>query len=65
MPSRLTLNRKFRNRGLEFGKDMLFYCGGSYRVAASIDRIVHEGTGELLLFKTPSILLEGVTAIGG
>jgi hypothetical protein len=60
-----TLNHKSRNRGLEFGIDMLFYCGGSYRVAASIDRIVHEGTGELLLFKTPSILLEGVTAIGG
>jgi hypothetical protein len=61
----LTLNRKFRNRGLEFGDELLFYCGGSYRVAASIDRIVHEGTGELLQFKTPSILLEGATGIGG
>ena len=61
----LTLNRHSRNRGLEFGKDMLFYCGGSYRVAASINRIVHEGTGELLMFKTPSILLEGVTSVGG
>jgi hypothetical protein len=60
-----TLNSKYRNRGLEFGIDMLFYCGGSYRVAASINRIVHEGTGELLVFKTPSILLEGVTGIGG
>ena len=60
-----TLNQKLRNRGLEFGEDMLFYCGGSYRVAARIDRIVHEGTGELLQLKTPSILLEGVTAIGG
>jgi hypothetical protein len=61
----VTLNRKFRNRGLEFGEELLFYCGGSYRVAASIDRIVHEGTGELLQFKTPSILLEGATGIGG
>lgn len=61
----LTLNRKNRNLGLEFGEDMIFYCGGSYRVAASINRIVHEGTGELLQFKRPSILLEGVTAIGG
>jgi hypothetical protein len=26
---------------------------------------VHEGTGELLHFKTQSILLEGVTGIGG
>lgn len=61
----LTLNREFRNRGLEFGKDMLFYCGGSYRVAARVDRILHEATGEMLTFKTPSIVLEGVTAIGG
>jgi hypothetical protein len=60
-----TLNRKFRNRGLEFGRDMLFYCGGSYRVVARVDRLVHEGTGELLELNTPSILLEGVTAIGG
>lgn len=61
----LTLNRHSRNRGLEFGKDMLFYCGGSYRVAASINRIVHEATGELLMLKTPSILLKGVTSVGG
>lgn len=61
----MTLNRNSRNRGLGFGGDMLFYCGGSYRVAARINRIVHEGTGELLLLKTPSILLEGVTGIGG
>jgi hypothetical protein len=61
----LTLNDKLRNRGLEFGIDMLFYCGGSYRVVASINRIVHERTGEMLLLKTPSILLEGVTGVGG
>ena len=55
----VTLNRNSRNRGLEFGEEIIFYCGGSYRVAASINRIVHEGTGEMLLLKTPSILLEG------
>jgi hypothetical protein len=60
-----TLNRNSRNRGLEFGVELIFYCGGSYRVAARINRIVHEGTGEMLLLKTPSILLEGVTGIGG
>lgn len=60
-----TLNRKFRNRGLEFSKDMLFYCGGSYRVAARIDRVLHEATGEMLLLKTPSILLEDVHGMGG
>ena len=60
-----TLNRKLRNRGLEFGGDMLFCCGGSYRVAARVDRIVDERTGELLVFKTPSIILEGANAKGG
>jgi hypothetical protein len=60
-----TLNRQLRNRGLELGTDMLFCCGGSYRVAARIDRILDERTGELLVFKTPSILLEGAHANGG
>jgi hypothetical protein len=60
-----TLNRKLRNRGMEFGTDMLFCSGGSYRVAARVDRIVDERTGELLVFKTPSILLEGAHANGG
>ncbi len=60
-----TLNRKLRNRGLEFGTDMLFCCGGSYRVSACVDRVVNERTGELLVLKTPSILLEGAHANGG
>jgi hypothetical protein len=60
-----TLNRKLRNRGLEFGTDMLSCSGGSHRVAAVVDRIVDERTGELLVFKTPSILLEGAHANGG
>ncbi len=60
-----TLNRKLRNRGMEFGNDMLFCCGGSYRVAARVNRIVDERTGELLNFTLPSILLEGANANGG
>lgn len=60
-----TLNRKLRNRGMEFGTDMLFCCGGSYRVAARVDRIVDERSGQLLVFKTPSIILEGANANGG
>jgi hypothetical protein len=61
----LTLNRKLRNRGLEFGQDQLFCCGGSYRVRARLERVLHEGTGELLSLKTPSIILEGANANGG
>jgi hypothetical protein len=44
---------------------MLFCCGGSFRVADRVDRIVDESTGELLVFKSPSILLEGAHANGG
>ena len=60
-----TLNRDRRNRGLSFSGDLLVDCGGSYHVAASIHRVVHEGTGELLTMKNPSILLEGVHSMGG
>lgn len=59
-----TLNHKLRNRGLQFDRTMLAYCGGSYRVAGRVDRMVHEATGELVTFKTPGIRLEGVTFIG-
>jgi hypothetical protein len=59
-----TLIRGLKNRGLQFDRTMLAYCGGSFRVAARVDRMVHEATGELLVLKTPSILLEGVYFIG-
>jgi hypothetical protein len=59
-----TLNDKLRTRGLQFDRTMLAYSGGSYRVAARIDRILHEATGEVLNFKTPSILLENVYFVG-
>ena len=60
-----TLNRQFKNRGLSLSGDLLAYSGGSYRVAASITKVIHEGTGELLSLKYPSILLEDVHALGG
>ena len=44
---------------------MIRYSGGSYRVRDRVSRMVHEGTGELLVLKTPSILLDQVHAIGG
>ncbi len=56
-----TLNRDLRNRGLSFSGDLLADCGGSYRVAASINQVIHEGTGELLTMKNPSIFSKGST----
>jgi hypothetical protein len=60
-----TVTHDRRNRGLTWGGDMIRYSGGSYRVRDRVSRMVHEETGELLVLKTPSILLDQVHAIGG
>jgi hypothetical protein len=59
-----TLTRDLRTRGMQFDRAMLFYSGGSYRVATRVDRMVHERTGELLEFRSPCYALEGVHFIG-
>jgi hypothetical protein len=59
-----TLNSRNRNKGLWFDRDMLRYCGGEYRVAARVDHLIDEKTGQLVHFKNSCIALEGVTATG-
>jgi hypothetical protein len=59
-----TLNRRNRNRGLWFDGEMLRFCGGRYRVARRIERLIDERTGRLLTLTNPTIALEGVTATG-
>lgn len=59
-----TLNRRYRNRGLWFDGEMLRFCGGRYRVARRIERLIDERTGRLLTLTNPTIVLEGVTATG-
>jgi hypothetical protein len=56
-----TLNVESRNRGLYFDAEAVPYCGGTYRVARRLTRIVNEKTGRLLRFKNDSVVLEGVT----
>lgn len=55
-----TLDRNNCNRGLPFTAEMLPYCGGIYRVARRVHRIVDEKTGFMLHLGTPCIILEGV-----
>jgi hypothetical protein len=59
-----TLDAGFKNRGLWFDKEMTRFCGGEYRVRARVDRQVDERSGKMVIFKTPCITLEGVTATG-
>jgi hypothetical protein len=57
-----TLNAKFRNRGLWFDNEMLRFCGGEYRVASCVTRLIEERSGKMLELSNPCIILEGVTA---
>jgi len=59
-----TLNERNRNRGLSFDREMLRFCGGEYRVAAVLERVIVEATGTLKELTIPCIVLEGVTATG-
>ncbi len=59
-----TLSIGRRNRGLWFDGEMLRYCGGYYRVAARIERLIDERSGRLIALKTPSVTLEGISASG-
>jgi hypothetical protein len=43
---------------------MLRFCGGEYKVAAVIERVIVEATGTLKELTIPCIVLEGVTATG-
>ena len=59
-----TLNAQFKNRGLWFDKEMTRFCGGTYKVRARVERQIDERTGKMMIFATPCITLEGVTATG-
>jgi hypothetical protein len=55
-----TLNRRNKNRGMLFDKEMVPYCGGEYRVLKRISRIINEKTGELQEMKNQCIVLDSV-----
>jgi hypothetical protein len=57
-----TLNEGFRNRGLWFDSEMVRFCGGEYRVASRVTRLIEERTGKMLHISNPCVILEGVAA---
>jgi hypothetical protein len=59
-----TLNSRSRNRGLWFDAELLRFCGGEYRVLASVHRLIEEQTGRMVQISNPSIILDGVVASG-
>jgi hypothetical protein len=59
-----TLNSGSKNRGLWFDREMHRFCGGEFRVATVVRKIVDEASGKMLTMNNPCIILEGVAATG-
>ena len=58
------LNTKGRNKGLWFDREMIRYCGGTYRVRRRVRRFIDEQTGRMIVLKNDCVTLEGVVCSG-
>jgi hypothetical protein len=59
-----TLDANGRNRGLSFDREMLPYCGGTFSVKDSVQRIIDERTGRMIHISRDCFILEGVVCSG-
>jgi hypothetical protein len=60
-----TLSPEGRNKGLWFDREMLQYCGGTYRVRQRVNRIIDEYRGgRMVVMKNPCITLDDVVCTG-
>lgn len=59
-----TLDGNSKNRGLSFEREMLMYCGGTYKVLYRLNKIISEKTGKMLHLKNDAIVLEGIVCGG-
>ena len=60
-----TLGPDGRNRGLFFDREMLPYCGGTYRVKRRITRFIDDRSGgKMIQLKSDCVTLEGVICSG-
>jgi hypothetical protein len=59
-----TLDANGRNRGLSFDREMLPYCGGTFRVKDSVQQIIDERTGRMIHISRDCLILEGVVCSG-
>ena len=60
-----TVDVNNKNRGLWFvPQEMGEYCGSKARVVKRVERVLNERTGEMIHFRTPSVMLEDVYCKG-
>jgi len=58
-----TLDATGRNRGLSFGPEMVKFCGGRFRVAKRVDRLIVEWSGQMRKI-SDTVALDGATCDG-
>jgi hypothetical protein len=59
-----TLDKDGLNRGLNFDREMLPYCGRTFRVKDRVRRIIDDKTGRMLNISKDCIILDGVVCSG-
>ena len=59
-----TLNAEGRNKGLWFDREMLPYCGGTFRVRRRVNRFINDRDGSMVVLKNDAVTLEGVVCSG-
>jgi hypothetical protein len=59
-----TLDEKGFDRRLSFDREMLRYCGQTFRVKESVTQIIEEETGRLIKIPKDSIILDGAVCSG-
>ncbi len=59
-----TLGKDWKHRGLAVEREMLRYCGRTFRVSHRITKTVSEHTGKMIKFKNDCIVLDGVACQG-
>ena len=60
----VTLDESGLNRGLNFDREMLPYCGQTFRVKAKVRRIIDDKTGRMLNIPKDCLILDGVVCSG-
>jgi hypothetical protein len=59
-----TLDENGFNRRLSFDREMLPYCGGTYRVRDRVERLIDDRTGKMIRIPSDCLILDGVVCSG-
>jgi hypothetical protein len=59
-----TLDENGLNRGLSFDREMLPYCGRTFRIRDRVRRIIDDATGRMLKIPKDCLILEGAVCSG-